>query len=150
MYRVRLWSSRRSRFLESVYNLGNPVILVVLRFITFLFGTKLDRPITALEASFKGVMFDCKMCGNCVLSKTGMSCPMNCPKTIRNGPCGGVRANGMCEVKADMRCVWVEAWSGAGIMKDAGAIRSLDFAVDHSIKGRSTWLSLARAKDQGQ
>jgi hypothetical protein len=36
-----------------------------------------------------------------------MSCPMNCPKSIRNGPCGGVRLNGHCEIKPEMRCVWV-------------------------------------------
>ena len=53
------------------------------------------------------------MCGQCVLSSTGMSCPMNCPKTLRNGPCGGVRANGHCEVKPEMRCVWVEAYRGS-------------------------------------
>ena len=47
----------------------------------------------------RALLFDCRMCGQCVLSSTGMSCPMNCPKTLRNGPCGGVRADGNCEVK---------------------------------------------------
>ena len=42
-----------------------------------------------------------------------MSCPMNCPKNLRNGPCGGVRENGHCEVKPEMKCVWVQAWEGA-------------------------------------
>ena len=44
------------------------------------------------------------------LHSTGMTCPMTCPKNLRNGPCGGVRANGHCEVIPAMRCVWVEAW----------------------------------------
>ena len=26
---------------------------------------------------------------------------MNCPKTLRNGPCGGVRQNGGCEIKPE-------------------------------------------------
>ncbi len=60
---------------------------------------RIERPVAAVEKAVKGVLFDCRMCGQCVLSSTGMSCPMNCPKTLRNGPCGGVRDNGNCEVK---------------------------------------------------
>ncbi len=144
MYSVRQWSVKRSRFLEGVYNFTNPGILFCLRGITRLFGKSLDRPITALEAGLKGFLFDCQMCGDCVLSKTGMSCPMNCPKTIRNGPCGGVRENGMCEVKPEMRCVWVAAWDGASRMKDGEVIREAQFALDYRQKGKSSWLRLAR------
>ncbi len=144
MYSARLWSVRHSRRLESVYNAVNPLILKALRGVTRVFGTRLDRPITKLEAAAKGLLFDCQMCGDCALSKTGMSCPMNCPKTIRNGPCGGVRENGMCEVRPEMRCVWVEAWDGAGRMKGGEAIREVSFAVDHRLRGTSTWLKLAR------
>jgi len=144
MYKLRLWAVRRSRFMETLYNGVNPGILFCLRAITKVFGTKLDRPITAMEAGLKGALFDCKMCGDCALSKTGMSCPMNCPKTIRNGPCGGVRANGMCEVKPNMRCVWVEAWDGASRMRNGDTIKDIEFAVDHRNKGQSTWLKLAR------
>ena len=144
MYSVRKWSVRHSRFMEALYNTVNPVIILTLKGITKVFGTKLDKPITAAEAGLKGFLFDCQMCGSCALSKTGMSCPMNCPKTIRNGPCGGVRENGMCEVKPEMRCVWVEAWDGAARMKNSDAIKSIEFAVDHREKGSSTWLKLAR------
>jgi len=149
MYKVRLWSSRHSRFMEGLYNFVNPGILFVLKGVTKVFGTKLDKPITAMEAGLKGVLFDCKMCGDCALSKTGMSCPMNCPKTIRNGPCGGVRPNGMCEVKPEMRCVWVAAWDGASRMKEGDAIKDIEFAVDYREKGTSTWLKLAREKADG-
>lgn len=130
--------------MERLYNAINPPIVSALRLVTKVFGTRLDRPITALEAKGKGLFFDCKMCGNCVLSSTGMSCPMNCPKTIRNGPCGGVRENGHCEVKPEMRCVWVAAWDGASRMKDGASIRDAQFAVDYSKKGQSSWLRLAR------
>lgn len=149
MYRVRLWSVKHSRFMEGLYNTVNPVILATLRGATKVFGTKLDKPITAAEAGLKGFLFDCQMCGDCALSKTGMSCPMNCPKTIRNGPCGGVRANGMCEVKPEMRCVWVAAWDGASRMKDGEAIKNNEFAVDNRNTGKSTWLKLAREPKAG-
>ena len=144
MYSLRLFSVRHARGLERVYNALNPVILSLLRATTKVFGRSLDRPITALEAGAKGFFFDCKMCGDCVLSSTGMSCPMNCPKTIRNGPCGGVRENGHCEVKPEMRCVWVAAWDGASRMKGGEAIEQINFAVDHRAKGTSSWLKLAR------
>jgi Methylene-tetrahydrofolate reductase C terminal len=144
MYRLRLWSVRHSRGLEGVYNAANPVILKLLRGVTKVFGTRLDKPITKIEAAAKGLLFDCKMCGDCALSKTGMACPMNCPKTIRNGPCGGVRDNGMCEVRPAMRCVWVEAWDGASRMRHGEAIRQVGFAVDHRLRGSSSWLKLAR------
>ena len=144
MYKVRLWSVRHSRFMEGLYNTVNPAIIATLRVVTKVFGKKLDKPITAAEASLKGFLFDCKMCGDCALSKTGMSCPMNCPKTIRNGPCGGVRPNGMCEVDENMRCVWVAAWDGASRMKKGDVIKNIEFAVDHRDKGTSTWLKIAR------
>jgi hypothetical protein len=144
MYGVRLWSIKHSRGMERLYNGVNPTILAVLSGITKIFGKRLDKPITAMEAGLKGVLFDCQMCGDCALSKTGMSCPMNCPKTMRNGPCGGVRENGMCEVKPEMRCVWVAAWDGASRMKNGEVIKDLEFAVDHRDQGKSTWLRLAR------
>lgn len=146
MYKIRLLAVRRSRFFERLYNASNPVILLVLKGIDKVFGKSLDRPITAMEAGVKGFLFDCQMCGNCALSKTGMSCPMNCPKTIRNGPCGGVRANGMCEVKPEMKCVWVAAWDGASRMKEGEAIKDIEFAVDHRDQGKSTWLRIVRGE----
>lgn len=144
MYRVRLWSVRHSRRMEWLYTTVNPLIVRLLRGVVKVFGHRLDKPITKAEALAKGFFFDCKMCGDCALSKTGMSCPMNCPKTIRNGPCGGVRDNGHCEVKPEMRCVWVAAWDGASRMRGGDAIKSANFAVDNRLKGQSTWLRLAR------
>jgi hypothetical protein len=144
MYSLRLWSARHSRQLEWVYTRLNPLVVKALKGVDRLFGTRLDKPITAIEAVAKGFFFDCKMCGDCALSKTGMSCPMNCPKTIRNGPCGGVRENGHCEVRPEMRCVWVAAWDGASRMQGGDAIKSVNFAVDNRLKGSSSWLKLAR------
>jgi hypothetical protein len=110
---------------------------------------RLETPVAVVEKAVKGFLFDCQMCGQCALSSTGMSCSMNCPKTIRNGPCGGVRANGNCEVKPEMRCVWVEAFDGSQRMQ-AGreAIKVVQFAVDGRLKGSSSWLRVAREKGE--
>ena len=105
---------------------------------------RLEKPVRVIEKAIKGLMFDCQMCGKCVLSSTGMSCPMNCPKSIRNGPCGGVRLNGNCEVKPDMRCVWVEAWRGSQQMRDSQAIRQVQIPVDNLLRGSSSWLRVVR------
>jgi hypothetical protein len=100
--------------------------------------------VAAVERAIKGFMFDCQMCGLCALGSTGMSCPMNCPKTLRNGPCGGVRANGNCEVKPEMRCVWVEAWDGAQRMANGMAIGEVQAPVEHNVAGTSSWLRVTR------
>ena len=108
---------------------------------------RLERPTAAVERSVKGLLFDCRMCGQCILSSTGMSCPMNCPKNLRNGPCGGVRANGNCEVRPEMKCVWVDAFAGsARIPGGAEALRQVQHAVDRRLQGRSSWLRAVRQR----
>lgn len=107
---------------------------------------RVERPVAFVERAAKGLLFDCKMCGQCVLSSTGMSCPMNCPKELRNGPCGGVRPGGFCEVKPTMRCVWVLAWDGASRMENGGRIREVLPPVDRRLQGSSSWLRVSREK----
>ena len=87
------------------------------------------------------------MCGQCILSSTGMSCPMNCPKNLRNGPCGGVRANGNCEVRPDMKCVWYLAFAGsARIPGGVEALSHVQPPVDRRLTGRSSWLRVVRER----
>jgi hypothetical protein len=142
MYRARLFATRHARAYEAFYDFIEPIILALIKLLNALVGDRANGLITFLEKHLKGAMFDCKMCGNCVLSSTGMTCPMNCPKTIRNGPCGGVRANGNCEVKPEMKCVWVQAWDGASRMKKGKNIHNVQFAVDRSHQGSSAWIRI--------
>ena len=113
MYTVRLWSVRHARGLASFYRKFEGVLNKLHPLLQCIGYQRLERPVAMVERQLKGLLFDCRMCGRCVLSSTGMSCHMNCPKQLLNGPCGGVRANGNCEVTPGMRCVWVEAWRGA-------------------------------------
>jgi hypothetical protein len=150
MYAVRLWSARHARGLESFYQ-GFERLMVALDPVWKRIGyARLERPVAAIEHAVKGVLFDCQMCGQCALSDTGMSCPMNCPKQMRNGPCGGVRSDGHCEVKPEMRCVWVEAYEGSLRMgRGREAIRVLRQPVDRRLAGTSSWLRVAREKGAG-
>jgi hypothetical protein len=148
MYAVRRWSVRHARGLELFYQ-GFERVFVALHPVWKAIGyERLEKPVAVVEKAVKGLLFDCQMCGQCALSSTGMSCSMNCPKTLRNGPCGGVRADGNCEVKPEMRCVWVEAYAGSQRMV-AGkeAIKVVQFAVDGRLKGKSSWLKVAREKN---
>jgi hypothetical protein len=109
--------------------------------------------VTAIEHAFKKPVFGCRMCGQCVLHDTGMTCPMTCPKTLRNGPCGGVRENGHCEVKPEMRCVWVKAEERSRRLPLLpGAWRQhfheLRPPVDNRLSGTSSWANLLSGRDK--
>jgi Methylene-tetrahydrofolate reductase C terminal len=147
VYALRNWSVRHAGGLNTFYR-GFESVLVALHPLWKLIGyRRLERPVAAVERSVKGLLFDCRMCGQCILSSTGMSCPMNCPKNLRNGPCGGVRANGHCEVRPEMKCVWVEAVAGsARIQGGREELARVQVAVDRRLQGRSSWLRVVRER----
>jgi len=146
MYAVRLWSIRHAGFWERFYRVFERTVIAAGPLLQRIGLERLEAPAAAIERNVKGLLFDCQMCGTCVLSSTGMSCPMNCPKQLRNGPCGGVRADGHCEVKPAMRCVWVQAWEGSRRMSEGDKITELQPPVDHRRRGSSAWLRLVRER----
>ena len=105
---------------------------------------------TLVEAAVKKPVFGCQMCGQCVLQSTGMTCPMNCPKTLRNGPCGGVRADGHCEVKPEMRCVWVKAVERSRRLPWSEKIDDLRPPIDNRLRGTSSWLNHVAHRDRAR
>ena len=147
MIAMRRWSVRHARGLETAYRLLERVFVALDPLWRGLGYQRIDAPVAAVERVVKGLLFDCQMCGQCALSSTGMSCSMNCPKNLRNGPCGGVRANGHCEVDPAMPCVWVLAFEGSRRMRDGStAIRLVQPPVDRRLEGRSSWLAVARER----
>ena len=147
MYRMRQWAVRRARWLKALYA-GLEWLLLkaepVLRRIGY---DRLDRPFVRLEKVTKGFLLDSQNCGQCIVGFTGLSCPMNCPKKMRNGPCGGVRHDGGCEVNPEMTCVWVLAWRGNQRFNgDDYPIQVLQPPVDHRLLGHSAWLREVRVK----
>lgn len=148
MYKVRRWVVRHSRIFETIYRSFEPILVKLHPLWKRLGYSRVEAPMRAVEKRVKGLLFDCQMCGQCVLSSTGMSCPMNCPKNLRNGPCGGVRSNGHCEVKPEMKCVWVEAWAGSRNMQAGERIHVVQQPVDFRLKGTSSWLSVVRKQTQ--
>jgi len=99
--------------------------------------------VTWSEELGKRVVFDCQMCGQCILHSTGMTCSMTCPKNLRNGPCGGVRPNGHCEVKPEMRCVWVEAYERSLRMPTYGhELLTIQPPINRQLEGTSAWINM--------
>jgi hypothetical protein len=147
VYAVRQWSVRHARGLNSFYRGFEAVLFALHPLWKWIGYQRLERPVAAVERGVKGLLFDCRMCGQCILSSTGMSCPMNCPKNLRNGPCGGVRTNGHCEVRPEMKCVWVQAVGGAArIPGGAQALQNVQVAIDRRLWGRSSWLRVVRLR----
>lgn len=145
MYRLRLFATRHPRGFNRLYRTVEAGLVMLDPLLRRVGYDRAERVIRPVERGVKRLLFDCRMCGQCVLSSTGMSCPMNCPKTLRNGPCGGVRPGGFCEVKPEMRCVWVEAWEGAARMR-SDAIRADLPPIDNRLWGTSSWLNVLRGR----
>ncbi|GBC86902.1 hypothetical protein HRbin12_00901 [bacterium HR12] len=106
------------------------------------------RVLLALERRSKEALFDCRMCGQCILHSTGLSCPMRCPKNLRNGPCGGVLQDGRCEVLPDRPCVWVQAWEGSRrlpLWRDH--LLHIQKPVDWRLQETSSWENLLTRRD---
>ena len=61
-----------------------------------------------LSTAYRKAALGCVSCGDCVqdhLSYAG--CSMRwCYKNLRNGPCGGSRPDGSCEVDPEIPCIW--------------------------------------------
>jgi hypothetical protein len=141
MYRMRSWSVRNARWLKRAYASLETLLVWLSPVFRRIGYERLDKPFAAVEKMTKGVLLDSQNCGQCIVGFTGMSCPMNCPKKLRNGPCGGVRPDGSCEVRPAMKCVWVLAWEGNKRFRENGyPIQTVQPAVDNRLIGKSAWL----------
>jgi len=107
------------------------------------------KALLIVEREIKEEVYDCRMCGQCILHSTGLSCPMRCPKNLRNGPCGGVMIDGNCEVLPDRPCVWVQAWEGSRRLPLwRSHIDHVNKPVDWRLQETSSWENLVSRRDQ--
>ena len=130
----------KPRTLESTYLFTKKLIAPFI--VKYGNSLLLKKILISGEKITKKPVFDCKMCGQCILHSTGMVCPMGCPKELRNGPCGGVRQDGSCEIKPEMKCVWVRAWENSKKMNVyKNSILDIQPPVDRSLQGSSSWIN---------
>lgn len=142
------WLKDHPRLLEAIYHGAKLVLGALYPHLKRVSPRATERGLILSEEVFKGYLFNCQMCGQCILHSTGMTCPMNCPKNLRNGPCGGVRANGHCEVIPEMPCVWVQAWERSGAMSGfEEEILLIQPPVNRQLQGSSAWANMFKQID---
>jgi methylenetetrahydrofolate reductase (NADPH) len=101
------------------------------------------RMLAALERSVKGPLFGCRMCGNCLLQETAFICPMECPKGIRNGPCGGSTQE-HCYVDDTRPCIWYRIYERAFAMGREEMLLEVLPPLDWDKTGGETWGDVVR------
>ncbi|MFN8457973.1 MAG: methylenetetrahydrofolate reductase C-terminal domain-containing protein [Anaerolineae bacterium] len=110
------WLKNHPRFLEWFYDTSKGLIVRVYPWLKRINPKFAERLMIRGEEMMKGWMFNCQMCGQCILHSTGITCPHICPKNLRNS-CNWSRANGHSEVIPELPCVWVQAWERSQQMK---------------------------------
>lgn len=100
------------------------------------------RALSTIERMVKGPLFGCRMCGNCLLQETAFICPMECPKGIRNGPCGGSTPE-HCYVDETRPCIWYKIYDRAFNMGREEMLLEVLPPLDWDKVGGETWLDVA-------
>jgi hypothetical protein len=120
-----------------------------------------DRPpISARERKFshfilffedvvKVPLFHCQRCGECILSSTGFICCQNCPKRMRNGPCGGTGEDGSCEVYPEKKCVWLRIYDRSKLLNRISLLCKINRIHNWNLEGTSAWLNVFRKRIGG-
>ncbi len=75
-----------------------------------------DRQDASSRHLLKVILCGCRGCNHCRLSLCEYICPEQCPKRLANGPCGGVRQDGTCELGGrecvHIRIMRIAHWRG--------------------------------------
>ena len=117
------------------------------------FVTLEKKPRKRLERFFSRVMlwgenvvkvplFRCQRCGECILSHTALICSQRCPKRLRNGPCGGTREGGYCEVYPERRCIWYLIYRRAEFLKRVSLLYRMEKIHNWRLEKTSAWLNV--------
>jgi Methylene-tetrahydrofolate reductase C terminal len=103
---------------------------------------KFSRLLLFFEDVVKVPVFGCQHCGECVLSSTAFICSQRCPKRMRNGPCGGTGAGGMCEVYPEQKCVWYRIYYRSKFLHRLSLLYKLNKIHNWNLEGTSAWLNV--------
>jgi methylenetetrahydrofolate reductase (NADH) len=104
------------------------------------FGARL---LESVEKVTKGPLFGCRMCGNCLLQETAFICSMECPKGLRNGPCGGSTPE-KCYVDETRPCMWYKIYERAFKMGRQEILMEVLPPIDWDKAGTETWADVVQ------
>jgi methylenetetrahydrofolate reductase (NADPH) len=94
-----------------------------------------------IELAVKGPLFGCRMCGNCLLQETALICPMECPKGLRNGPCGGSTPE-KCYVDESRPCIWFKIYERSFQLGREGLLLEVLPPMDWDKAGMDSWSNI--------
>ena len=108
------------------------------------------RLLEKVEIVVKGPLFGCRMCGNCLLQETAFICPMECPKGMRNGPCGSITPDKRCYVDESRKCIWNSIYERAFRTGRERTLLEVLPPVDWSKAGTETWAGvISKVRETG-
>ncbi|MBL8091128.1 MAG: methylenetetrahydrofolate reductase C-terminal domain-containing protein [Anaerolineales bacterium] len=96
------------------------------------------RLLAKIELAVKGPLFGCRMCGNCLLAETALICPMECPKGLRNGPCGGSTPE-KCYVDESRPCIWYKIYERSFQLGREALLLEVLPPMDWEKAGNDSW-----------
>jgi len=101
-----------------------------------------------LERAAKRALFDCRQCDDCALFELFYVCPVSkCPKGMRQGPCGGSRVDGSCEVHAENMCIWDTIYKRAKSRKQCEKLRFIIAPRDWALYETNSWVNYFQKHD---
>jgi hypothetical protein len=109
---------------------------------------KLSKVLLFLEDVIKVPLFRCQRCGECILASTAFICSQNCPKRLRNGPCGGTGEDGSCEVFPERKCVWYRIYFRSKTLHRVSLLYKINSIHNWNLERTSAWLNLFRGRIQ--
>jgi methylenetetrahydrofolate reductase (NADPH) len=100
------------------------------------------------EQASKVPLFGCEDCGDCSLPDIAYLCPeSSCAKNQRNGPCGGTRDGGKCEVE-DFDCIWSRAYDRLKAYGEEETMLDGPVVIkDAALQGTSAWANTFLERD---
>jgi len=107
---------------------------------------KLSRILLFFEDIIKVPLFGCQHCGECILSSTGFICCQQCPKRMRNGPCGGTGEGGSCEVYPERKCVWYRIYYRSKLLHRISLLLPIKNIHNWNLDGTSAWLNVFKKR----